>query len=372
MGCICSARDSVTSESLVHFTSFSLTEVRANARTFDCWHLLTPYLAPADWLSLHLVSRRLKHMTVRKARPNMKLPFASLNSLSLSIDLSTAHEYRATLTPIPHLESPESPRSLHSPFLTGQSLQSLLSNLASRSATPIGFLPLSSDLEEQLRMQKMKIWEDARVGKADAFMAYAQSAKPLADLLDLTFKIDHTTVSLSLLAAAACAGNAAVVAAFLDSLEDLEPDKGLGLERTQVDNELKLDRGAVKKFETRVSPLQFAAAKGFPDIAELLLSAGANPNIGGTCRTDLNYMIKYLERGMPPVLLAAKGLVEDPIELEPPIQVISIERKRDFQGVVEVLLKGGAEATVAAEESLLFYLLKHPSLLETAIKVLFS
>lgn len=372
MGCVCSARDSVTSDSLVHFNSFSLVEARVNARTFDFWHLLVPYLAPVDWLHLHLVSRRLKHMTFRKVKPHVKLPFASLNSLSISIDLSTAHEFRAVLTPIPFLEPPESPKSMHSPFLTGQSLQSLLSNLASRSATPIGFLPLSSDLEEQLRMQKMNIWEDVRVGKADAFMSYAKMAKPLASLLDLTFKIDNTTVSLSLLAAAACAGNASVVQVFLDALEDLDADKGLILERTHVDEEQKLDRGAIKKYETRVSPLQFAAAKGFPDIAELLLSAGANPNIGGTSRTDLNYLIKYLERGLPPILLAAKGLVDDPIELEPPIQVIPVERKRDFQGVVEVLLREGADPTVAAEESLLFSLLKYPNLLEVAIKVLCS
>ena len=373
MGCICSTRDRGTSESLVHLHSFSLFEDRVNARSFDQWERIIPYLSSADWLSLHLVCKKMKKLTGLKTKTTTRLTFASLNSLSFSVELSTAQEYRHVLTPIP---AESVPSSHTSPFLTGQSLQNLLSSIASRSVTPLGFLPMNDDIEQALKTWKVKIWEDVRVGRADALFSYANSGvKPLAAVLDLTFKLEHIVVSLSLLATAVSTGNPELVKSILDcnvsaAIDDVEPDRGLCLERTQVDTDEKIDTGGVKKFETRVSPLQLAAAKGMAVITELLVKAGANVNMAGTKKTDLTYLIKYLELGLPPVLLAAKGLVDDPIELELPIKIVPVEYKKDFPGTLQVLIRANATLQVSAEEPLMFYCLKYPELLNLVIEVM--
>ena len=147
-------------------------------------------------------------------------------------------------------------------------------------------------------------------------------------------------------------------------------DKGLTIERTQVDPDVKVDRGAVKKFETRVSPLQFAAAKGYADITEILIGWGANVNLSGTHETDLHFLIKYLEFGLPPLLLAAKGLANDPIELNLPIKVVPSEVDSDYSRTCHLLISAGAQVSVSAEEPLLFYFLAYPSLLQFAVQVL--
>jgi len=153
-------------------------------------------------------------------------------------------------------------------------------------------------------------------------------------------------------------------------LEDSEVDKGLSIERTQVDPDGKVDRGAVKKFETRVSPLQFAASKGYADITEVLIGWGATVNLSGTHETDLHFLLKYLEFGLSPLLLAAKGLAQDPIELNLPIQVVPIPIDSDFPRTCELLISAGAQMDVSAEDPLLFYFLSHPSLLRHAVQVL--
>ena len=213
MGCICCTQGKLPTESLIQQHSFSLFEDRVTARTFDCWGQVVPYLAPADWLSLHQVSKRFKKLTQRKAQTVFKLTFASLNSLSISVELRTAQDYHKMLTPI-HSKTSSHP----SPFLTGQSIHSFLSNIASGSVTPLGVLPQAEDLEEKLKVWKFRIWEDARLGKGEALANYVHSgAKPLAAVLDLAFKLEGLDIGLSLLSVAVWTGNSELVRAVLES-----------------------------------------------------------------------------------------------------------------------------------------------------------
>ena len=213
MGCICCASGKLPNESLIQLHSFSLFEDRVTARTFDCWAQVVPYLSPPDWLSMHVVSKRIKLLTQRKAQTVFKLTFASLNSLSISVELSTAQDYHKMLTPISSKNS-----SYPSPFLTGQSIQSLLSNIAGGSVTPLGVLPQADDLEEKLKSWKFRIWEDARLGKVEALVNYLNSgAKPLAVILDLAFKLESLDIGLSLLAVAVWTGSCDLVKAVLES-----------------------------------------------------------------------------------------------------------------------------------------------------------
>lgn len=331
-----------------------------------------PYLAPVDWLHLHLVSKRVKTLTSRKSQTIAKLPFASLNSLSISLDLSTAQDYRKAISPIQSKNS-----SNPSPFLTGQSIQGLLSSIASRSVTPLGVLPQTEDMEENLKNWKFRIWEDARLGKLDSLLNFISTgAKPLAAVLDLTFNLDRMEVKLSLLATAVSTGSSHLVQAVLErtlhpDLEDAEAEKGLIIERTEVDIDARMDRGALKKFQTNVSPLHFAAAKGYADIIEVLIGWGANVNLSGTHATDLDYMIKYQEFGMPPLLLAAKGLINDPIELELPLTVVPTPLLTiDFTRSCKLLIASGAQLNISAEEPLIFYLLQPASLLKFTVQVI--
>ena len=208
-----------------------------------------------------------------------------------------------------------------------------------------------------------KLWQSARQLDISGFTHYLEmldSQYRASDFLDFTYGNGRT----SLLALAACSGDASFLSLLLEKLPNLSLDKGY---RTRYQ-----ELNSVYIF--KLSPLQLACARGLYKIVKLLLNHNCSLTSYGYSQSQTKNIITHIDLGMPPVIICTSPKYRSAYLkiLDFTYEIGYSDDEVNYTECLRLICEKGADVNVEIDDEeyprAIFHAITHPGMMKILIE----